>query len=52
MQPNPPLIAISFAIFHSVTVSIGELTIGIFNGTFLENFVETLHSILELMSEY
>jgi hypothetical protein len=37
IMPKPPLRAIYIAIRDYVTVSIGEDTMGIFNGTFWEN---------------
>jgi hypothetical protein len=37
--PNPPYFAIPIAISASVTVSIGDDTIGMFNGVFFEKSV-------------
>lgn len=42
--PKPPYIAKCLAILYSVTVSIGDETIGIFKGIFLLNFVDKSHS--------
>ena len=43
MIPSPPYLAIPMAMSASVTVSIGEDTIGIFNGVFFEKRVSTKH---------
>lgn len=50
--PRPPFLAISLAILNSVTVSIGELTIGMLSGIFRENFETTEHWLLLVMSLY
>ena len=50
--PRPPFLAIPTAISYSVTVSIGDETIGILRGTFLENREFMLMCYLELTSEY
>ena len=47
--PSPPCLAISMAIADSVTVSIGEETIGTFKGIFLENSEEVIHCDLSFM---
>lgn len=36
MIPKPPCLAISMAISYSVTVSMGDETMGVFKGIFLE----------------
>lgn len=41
--PRPPCLAISIAILYSVTVSIGDETIGMLRGMFFEKWEETLH---------
>jgi len=43
MIPNPPFLAISIAMPASVTVSIGEETMGTFKGMRLEKYEEMLH---------
>ncbi len=41
--PRPPLTAMPIAISYSVTVSIGELTMGTFRGMFFENLLSMIH---------
>jgi hypothetical protein len=41
--PSPPCLAISIAIAASVTVSMGDETMGMLSGMFLENLEATMH---------